>query len=115
MENKDKSRAWLLLLVMVFIESFSTMMLKQSNGLRHMMPAVLAFAGYFLVLFLFSYVLSAIPASLAYAVWTGLGTLLVVIAGWIFFGEGLTLTSISGITLIVIGVILINRLEAPES
>ncbi|MCX9114728.1 DMT family transporter [Aeromonas veronii] len=115
MKTKQSQQAWLLLLTMVLIESFSTMMLKQSDGLQNLVPTLLAFSGYFLVLFLFSYVLKSIPASLAYAVWTGLGTLLVVVAGWFFFAEALTLASISGIALIVFGVILINRQETIET
>ncbi|MGL5395644.1 MAG: DMT family transporter [Shewanella sp.] len=112
MKMKEGQQAWLLLLTMVFVESFSTMMLKKSDGLQNLLPAVLAFSGYFLVLFLFSYVLKSIPASLAYAVWTGLGTILVVVASWFFFSEALTTTIILGIALIVVGVILINHQQA---
>lgn len=101
--------AWSLLLGMVFVESFSTLMLKESDGFRFVLPAAVALCGYLLVLYLFSYVLNSIPASVAYAVWTGLGTLLVVCAGWIFFGEVLTTTSLVGVASIVFGVIMINR------
>lgn len=106
--KRTSTRAWALLLGMVFVESFSTMMLKQSDGFQNLIPASLALSGYLLVLYLFSFVLAALPASLAYAVWTGLGTLLVLSASWLWFGEALTMTSLVAVGLIVCGVILIN-------
>jgi len=111
MRPKNLPGAWVLLMLMVCIESFSTMMLKQSDGFQILTPTLIALVGFFTVLLLFSFVLNVIPASVAYAVWTGLGTLLVVIAGWVFFGEELTFISIFGITLVVVGVILINRIQ----
>lgn len=107
--------AWVLLLGMVLVEVFSTMMLKQSDGFTHLLPAGIALLGYGVVLYLFSFILAVIPASLAYAVWAGLGTLLVIVAGWIWFGEGLTIKGLLGVGLIVVGVILINRPESPAA
>lgn len=105
-------RAWALLLLMVGIEALATLMLKQSAGMRVLAPGLAALAGYGVVLWLFSYVLRALPASLAYAVWTGLGTLLVVMAGWLWYGEALSMARIVGISLIVLGVVLINQRKA---
>lgn len=106
---------WLLLLATVFAEAGATSLLKFSDGFQHIAPGLVSFAVYVLVLFLFSHVLARIPASVAYTVWAGLGTLLLILSGWIFFGEAMTLANLAGIGLIVVGVILINRTGATSA
>ena len=93
---------------MVVLETFATMMLKQSDGFRYAVPSGISLSVYLIVLYLFSFVLGVILASLAYAVWTGLGTVLVILLGWVWFGETLTLIKLAAVALIVLGVILIN-------
>lgn len=102
-------RTWMLLIATVFAEAAATSLLKYSDGFRRLTPGLVSFAGYVLVLFLFSHVLARIPASVAYTVWAGLGTLLLILSGWLLFGEAMTLANLSGIALIIVGVILINR------
>lgn len=109
MTQSPTLRTWLLLLATVFAEAGATSLLKFSNGFQRIAPGLVSFGIYVLVLFLFSHVLARIPASVAYTVWAGLGTLLLILSGWIFFGEAMTLANLAGIALIVIGVILINR------
>ncbi|MGE4593328.1 DMT family transporter [Alcaligenes sp.] len=106
---------WMLLLMTVFAEAGATSLLKYSDGFQRVVPGLVSFGVYVLVLFLFSHVLTRIPASVAYTVWAGLGTLLLILSGWLFFGEVMTLTSLAGIALIVVGVILINRKQAQPS
>ncbi|MEH2922032.1 DMT family transporter [Samsonia erythrinae] len=102
---------WLLLLGMIVTESFSTLLLKMSDGFSRPLIGGTALLGYLIVLYLFSFILKVIPASVAYAVWTGLGTLLVALAGWVWFGEAMSASNIAGIALIVYGVIQLNRSE----
>lgn len=102
----------MLLLLTVFAEAGATSLLKYSDGFQRIAPGLVSFGVYVLVLFLFSHVLARIPASVAYTVWAGLGTLLLILSGWVFFGEAMTFTNLAGIALIVAGVILINRKEA---
>lgn len=109
MTQSPTLRTWLLLLATVFAEAGATSLLKFSNGFQRIAPGLVSFGVYVLVLFLFSHVLARIPASVAYTVWAGLGTLLLILSGWAFFGEAMTLANLAGIALIVVGVILINR------
>lgn len=106
--------AWALLILMVFVEAGSTLMLRQSEGLTILQPAIFAICGYGVVLYLFSHVLTLLPASLAYAVWTGLGTLLVILVGWLLLGEAMSMRALIAIAAIVAGVILINRKAEPR-
>ncbi|MEI7240329.1 multidrug efflux SMR transporter [Pectobacterium brasiliense] len=109
MMQSPNLRTWMLLVLTVFAEAASTSLLKYSDGFRLIAPGLVSFAGYVFVLFLFSHVLARIPASVAYTVWAGLGTLLLILSGWLLFGEAMTLANLAGIALIVVGVILINR------
>lgn len=115
MTQSPTLRTWLLLLATVFAEAGATSLLKYSDGFQRIAPGLMSFGVYVLVLFLFSHVLASIPASVAYTVWTGLGTLLLILSGWVFFGEAMTLANLAGIALIVIGVILINRRQGSSS
>lgn len=106
-------KTWLLLLATVFAEAGATSLLKYSDGLQRLGPGLLSFGIYVLVLFLFSHVLARMSASVAYTVWAGLGTLLLILSGWVIFGEAMTFVNLAGIFLIVAGVILINRKGEP--
>ncbi|THT98719.1 multidrug efflux SMR transporter [Lampropedia puyangensis] len=108
-------RTWLLLLATVFAEASATLLLKLSDGFQRIAPGLMSFAVYALVLFLFSHVLARIPASVAYTVWAGLGTLLLILSGWVFFDEAMTFHNLAGIALIVVGVVMINRHRASAS
>ncbi|KAF1020373.1 MAG: Multidrug transporter EmrE [Paracidovorax wautersii] len=115
MTQSPTLRTWLLLLATVFAEAGATSLLKFSDGFQRIAPGLVSFGVYVLVLFLFSHVLVRIPASVAYTVWAGLGTLLLILSGWVFFGEAMTLANLAGISLIVVGVILINRTGASSA
>lgn len=115
MRPSSSPRTWLLLLATVFAEAGATSLLKSSDGLRRIAPGLVAFGIYALVLVLFSHVLARMSASVAYTVWAGLGTLLLIVSGWAFFGEAMTVANLAGIALIVAGVILINRTPASPS
>lgn len=112
MKQSPSLRTWLLLLATVFAEAGATSLLKYSDGFQRIVPGFVSFGVYVLVLFLFSHVLAKMSASVAYTVWAGLGTLLLILSGWVFFGEAMTLANLVGIALIVAGVILINRTPA---
>ncbi|PYY72342.1 hypothetical protein CRX42_01645 [Pseudomonas jessenii] len=66
------------------------------------------------VLFLFSHVLTRIPQASPISYGRRLRTLLLILSGWVFFGESMTLAHLTGIALIV-GVILINRTDGPQA
>lgn len=115
MTTSPMFRTWMLLLLTVIAEAGATSLLKYSDGFQRIVPGLGSFGIYVLVLFLFSHVLTSIPASVAYTTWTGLGTVLLILSGWVFFGEAMTVTNLTGITLIVIGVTLINVQEQRPS
>lgn len=96
---------WLVLFLASFCELGFTVFMKLSDGLKKKKYVFLTFATTFLGVFLLSQAIKTLPLGVAYAVWTGLGTLLTVSFGIIVFKESKSIKKIMFIALIVIGVI----------
>lgn len=107
-------KAYLFLLLAITAELFGTSMLKASNGFTKVLPTIGVFVGFAISFYSLSLSLRAIPLSVAYAIWSGLGTVATVIIGILIWKEKVSPTSIIGILLIIIGVVLVN-LHAPAS
>jgi len=99
---------WLFLGVAIAAEVVATSSLKASSGFTKFGPSVVVVLGYAIAFYFLSLTLKAIPIGIAYAVWAGLGIVLISVAGWLFFGQKLDFASIVGMGLIVTGVVVIN-------
>lgn len=96
---------WLLLLVTIIFEVAGTIAMKLSNGLTKLVPSVLIFVFYGICFSIFAIVVKKINLSIAYAIWSGLGTLLITIISVYFFKEHINLFQALCILFIVLGVI----------
>ncbi|MBF4992315.1 multidrug efflux SMR transporter [Methylophilus sp. QUAN] len=99
---------WLFLFAAILSEVTATSSLKASAGFTKVIPSVIVVVGYGLSFYFLSLVLKAIPIGIAYAVWAGLGIVLLALVGWIFFGQALDTPALIGIALILAGVIIMN-------
>ncbi|MBS6603868.1 MAG: multidrug efflux SMR transporter [Brachyspira sp.] len=99
---------WIYLILAIILEIFGTSMMKLSNGLTVLLPTAAMFAGYILCFVCLSLALKTIDMSIAYAIWSAVGIILIAIIGIIFFHENFTITKLTGILLIVIGVITVK-------
>ena len=72
---------WLYLFVAIISEVVGTSALKSSQGFTRIMPSLLVIAAYAASFYFLSLTLSAIPMGIAYAIWSGVGILLVSLAG----------------------------------
>ncbi|HEY2845681.1 MAG TPA: multidrug efflux SMR transporter [Bryobacteraceae bacterium] len=96
--------SWVILFFAILFEVAGTLTLKFTEGMTRLWPTVLMFAFYLISLFGLSTAVARIPVGTAYAVWSGVGTLMVFIMGVLWFKEQVTvLRSVSAI-LIVAGV-----------
>ncbi|MGN6031182.1 MAG: DMT family transporter [Thermomicrobiales bacterium] len=100
--------AWVLLAIAIASEIVATTSLKQSAGFTKPLWSVVVVVGYAISFFLMSQVLKTIPVSVAYAVWSGAGTAVVAAIGMVVLGEPVSLLKVSGIVLIVAGVVALN-------
>ena len=71
-------------------------------------PLILTAVGYAAAFYFLSLVLRTMPVGIAYAIWSGLGVLLITIVGLVWFGQWLDLPAVIGLALIVAGVATIN-------
>lgn len=100
---------WSLLLLSVLAEVIATSALKLSRGFTVLAPSVLVAVGYGSAFYLLSLALKGgMPLNTAYAVWSGLGTALIAVIGWLLFKEVLNATAVLGLVLIIGGVVLLN-------
>jgi small multidrug resistance pump len=98
----------IILFFAILTEVIGTSALKFSNGFTKPVPSVIVVIGYGLSFYLLSIALKFMPLGVAYAIWSGVGLILTVIAGMILFHETLDWARTGGIVLIIAGIILIN-------
>lgn len=89
-------------------EVLATSALKASDGFTQIKPSIVVVVGYAVAFYFLSLTLKTIPVGIAYAVWSGLGVVLVSIVGWFYFGQKMDPAAIVGIALIVCGVGVLN-------
>ena len=99
---------WITLSLAIVAEVIATSALKSSEGLTRWLPASVVVAGYGLAIYLLSLVLKAIPVGVAYAIWSGLGVVLITLVAWVVHGQRIDLPGLLGMGLIVAGVIVLN-------
>jgi small multidrug resistance pump len=97
--------SWVILFFAIVFEVAGTLTLKFTEGMTRLWPTVLMFAFYLVSLFGLSLAVSKIPVGTAYAVWSGVGTLMVAIMGVLWFKEQVTVLRSVSTFLIVIGVV----------
>lgn len=93
------------LLLAILLEVAGTTSMKLSNGFTQLVPSILIFVFYILSFTCLTFSLKRLEVSLAYAIWSGLGTLLIALIGVFFFHEGMTALKCISLMLIIIGVV----------
>ncbi|MFV0681330.1 DMT family transporter [Ottowia sp.] len=102
---------WLALGVAIVAEVMGTSALKASDGFSRPLPTLVVVAGYGLAFWMLSITTRSVPVGLAYAIWSGLGTVLIALVAWALYGQRLDAWSIVGMALIVAGVLVMNLLS----
>lgn len=100
--------SWFFLILGVFAEIIGTTSMKLSEGFTKLLPSISIFVFYGVSLSLVTLSLKKIDVSVAYAVWSGVGTATISVIGLIYFKEQLSLIKILSIALIILGVIGLN-------
>jgi small multidrug resistance pump len=101
-------KTYLLLLLAIIAEVIATSALKASDNFTRPAPSLLVVAGYGTAFFCLSLTLKTLPLGVAYAIWSGVGTVLVAVVGWLLYRQHLDLPAVLGIGLIVAGTIVLN-------
>jgi small multidrug resistance pump len=99
---------WFYLIIAIVGEVIATTSLKESNGFSNLIPSIICIIGYGITFYFLSLSIKQIPIGIAYALWGGLGIVLITTIGYFRFKQTLDLPAVIGLTLIVIGVIIVN-------
>lgn len=100
--------AWLLLAIAIAAEVLGTSALKASAGFTRLGPSVAVVLGYAVAFYCLSLVLRTIPVGVAYAIWSGLGIVLITLVAWVVYDQAIDLAAALGMGLIIAGVVVLN-------
>jgi len=96
--------SWVFLIAAILLEVCGTTSMKVSDGFARALPSTLIFVFYGVSMVCLTLAVKSIDISIAYAVWSGLGTAVIAIIGIAWFGEPVTPAKIGGLAMIVLGV-----------
>lgn len=96
------------LMAAIGIEVAATALLPRAHGFTDPLWSAVVLTGYGLSIWMLAIVVRSMPVSIAYAVWAGLGTAAVAVAGYLFLGESMSWLKAASLALIVLGVVGLN-------
>jgi small multidrug resistance pump len=97
-----------LLMLAIGVEVAATAALPRTESFSQLWWTVAVMAGYGLSIWLLAVVVKYMQVSVAYAIWAGLGTALIALVGVIWLGESWDVTKIVALSMIVVGVVVLN-------
>ena len=107
-------KAYICLFAAIILEIISTSALTASAQFTKLVPSLITVIGYILTFYIFSHATKSIPIGIAYAIWSAVGIVLMLIVGAILFKQAPDMPAILGMTLIISGVIIINVFSKME-
>mgnify|MGYP001821814121 FL=1 len=99
---------YLALMAAIIAETIGTSALQASQQFTRLGPRVLVVLSYAIAFYLLSIPLKIMPVGVVYAIWSGLGIVLIALAGFLVFGQTLDLAAIIGLGLIIAGVLVLH-------
>ena len=105
---------WFYLGMAIVAEVIATTALKYSDGFTRWLPSGLVVVGYGAAFYLLALTLRTIPIGLAYAVWAGVGVVLVTLVGVVLFKQRLPMPVIAGLLCIIVGVVLVQMYSSND-
>ena len=92
----------------IVAEVIATSALQASAGFTRLWPSVLVVLGYGVAFYCLSITLKTVPMGVAYALWSGLGIVLITASGWVLYRQRVDTAALLGMALIVAGVAVIQ-------
>ncbi|ARQ00624.1 DMT family transporter [Pseudorhodoplanes sinuspersici] len=97
--------------VAIVAEVVGTSALKASESFTKPLAALVTLLAYAIAFYFLALTLKTIPVGIAYAIWSGLGIVLISLVGVFWFRQPLDTPALIGLALIIVGVIVINTLS----
>ncbi|MDM1411028.1 multidrug efflux SMR transporter [Myroides odoratimimus] len=105
----------LFLLLAILLETIATTTLKASEGFTKLVPTTITLLDYVGAFYLLSLTLRTIPIGIAYALWSGIGIVLVTIAAYFLYKQKLDTAALIGIAFIITGVLIIQLFSKSQA
>ncbi|MDU8913093.1 SMR family transporter [Aestuariicoccus sp. MJ-SS9] len=99
---------YLTLALAVLAETIGTTALQASQQFTRPLPSIVVVVAYAAAFYLLGNALKFFPVGIAYAIWSGLGIVLIAVIGFAVFGQRLDLPAILGMAMILGGILVIN-------
>jgi len=99
------------LAISIIAEVIATSALKASEGFTRVLPSAVVGVGYVISFYFLSLTLKVLPVGIVYAIWSGIGIVLISAIGWVLYGQKLDAAALTGMSLIVAGVLVVNLLS----
>lgn len=99
---------YLILALAVLFETIGTTALQASQQFTRLVPSVVVVLAYAVSFYLLSITLRTMPVGVVYALWSGLGIILISCIGWLVFGQRLDLPAVLGLGMIISGIAVIH-------
>jgi small multidrug resistance pump len=96
------------LTIAIVAEAIATSALKGSERFTRLVPSIFVVAGYLCAFYFLTHVLETVPVGVVYALWAGLGIVLVAILGAILYREKLDFGAVLGMAMIIGGVVVMH-------
>ena len=102
------TQSYLYLALAIVFEVVGTTALKATDSFTRPLPSLVTVGCYAASFYLLTFSLKVLPTGIAYAIWSGVGIVLISLASWLVYGQRLDLPAIAGLGLIIAGVVVIN-------
>ena len=99
---------WLAIAIAIVAEVMATTALKASQEFTRLWPSLLVILGYGTAFYFMTISLRVLPVGIMYAIWSGVGIVLISLLGWLVYRQTLDAPAMVGMGLIISGVIVIN-------
>jgi len=106
------SKYYLYLFAAIAFEVVATTALARSASFTKLWPSVIAIVGYALAFWCLSFPLRNMPTGVVYAIWSGMGIVLITAVSWIWYRQSLDVPALIGISLILLGVVIVNTFSS---
>lgn len=103
-----RGSAYVWLAVAIMAEVIGTSALRASEGFTRLAPALVVVAGYGLAFYCLSMTLKTMPVGIVYAIWSGVGIVLITLVAMVLYRQVPDLAAVAGLSLIVAGVVVLN-------
>ncbi len=102
------TRTYAILALAILAEVIATTALSRSESFTRLWPTVVTVVGYVIAFWLLSYPLKVMPTGIVYAIWSGMGIVLISAVAWIWYRQTLDAAALIGLALIIAGVLVVN-------